>query len=664
MQTINTVTNKLRSILEQSSTPLIHLPSIVVVGEQSSGKSSVLENLVGKDFLPRGNGIVTRRPLILQLSSVPQQKNQPITYAYFGNSEKERIHSLSKVKKEIEFKTEKIAPGKNISSHRLVLNIVSSDAPELTLIDLPGLTQVSVEGQDKNISEKIRNLVLSYIKSPKTIILAIIPANQDLANSAALKIAKEVDPKGERTLGVLTKVDLMQKGTNVLTEILEGGIHPLKLGYIPIINRSQQDILNNKKIQTSLFEEEEFFKNKYPKYCTRCGTKYLKKQLSKLLFAHLKKCLPGIKNNINDKIKFYKQKEIQFQSKYGKFNEMENKGGILMQKLNIFSNAYIESIEGTKNDLSVKHLTGGSRLHYLFTKVFGSYINNFDPLEGITLENIRLLIRNSLGLNFNLQISDQNFKKILMEQILKLKRPSIQLIELSYKELIKIIENLNLQEIDQYPKLKTCLTDLSTDLLNKLKTKTQEYVTSIIDVEADVVTLNHPDYKYPSRNEIENLILNSETDKNINNNKVNEKQKTWNIFSWFGKDDKIEEKNVENSSYHLKEINFNIKLPKTISTNEKVNIIYILESLTNYFQIIKIKILDLIPKAIVFFLINSSKEKLLNVFVTELYKKQNFDSLLAQDQKVIKERLQIKNNISVLNDAKIYLNNLKNQNLN
>ncbi|KAJ3433384.1 dynamin-related protein dnm1 [Anaeramoeba flamelloides] len=476
MQTINTVTNKLRSILEESSTPLIHLPSIVVVGEKSSGKSSVLENLVGKDFLPGGNGIVTRKPLILQLSSVPHQNNQSITYAYFGNSKKERIHSLSKVKKEIEFKTEKIAPGKNISSHRLVLNIVSSDVPKLTLIDLPGLTQVSVEGQDKNISEKIKNLVLSYIKNPKTIILVIIPANQDLANSAALKIAKEVDPKGERTLGVLTKVDLCKKE-----------------------RISQQDILYNKKIQTSLFEEEEFFKNKYPKYCTRCGTKYLKKQLSKLLFVHLKKCLPDIKNNINNKIKSYRHKETQFQNKYGKFDEMENKAGFLMQKLDIFSNAYIGSIEGTKNDLSTKHLTGGSRLHYLFTKVFGSYINNFDPLEGITLENIRLLIRNSLGLNFNLQISDQNFKKILMEQILKLKRHSIQLIELSYKELIRIIENLNIQEIDQYPKLKTCLTDLSVDLLKKLKTKTQEYVSSIIDVEADVATLNHPDYKYPSK---------------------------------------------------------------------------------------------------------------------------------------------------------------------
>jgi dynamin 1-like protein len=122
---------------------------------------------------------------------------------------------------------------------------------------------------------------LDYISKPNAVILAVSPANQDIANSDSLKLARSVDPRGLRTIGVLTKLDLMDAGTNAL-DILTGRTYPLKLGFIGVVNRSQQDINAGLPMEEALRKEEEFFRN-HPAYrnlAHRCGTKYLAKSLN------------------------------------------------------------------------------------------------------------------------------------------------------------------------------------------------------------------------------------------------------------------------------------------------------------------------------------------------------------------------------------------------
>ncbi len=103
-------------------------------------------------------------------------------------------------------------------------------------------------------------MIEDYIFQENTIILAVSPANQDLANSDALKLARKADPDGLRTLGVITKLDLMDEGTNAI-DIFEGKILPLKKGYIGIVNRSQKDIDDNKTIDQAFEKEKEYFRN-------------------------------------------------------------------------------------------------------------------------------------------------------------------------------------------------------------------------------------------------------------------------------------------------------------------------------------------------------------------------------------------------------------------
>lgn len=164
--------------------------------------------------------------------------------------------------------------------------------------------------QPSDIERQIRNLVLDYVSKPNwyvvilpnacifwlshdlvyqfdnSVILAVSAANVDLANSEALKLARSVDPQGRRTIGVLTKLDLMDAGTNAL-DILTGRVYPLKLGFIGVVNRSQQDINMNKSLQDALETESEFFQN-HPAYrniAHKNGTKYLAKSLNQVCVA-------------------------------------------------------------------------------------------------------------------------------------------------------------------------------------------------------------------------------------------------------------------------------------------------------------------------------------------------------------------------------------------
>lgn len=237
----------------------LDLPQIAVVGGQSAGKSSVLEGCVGRDFLPRGSGIVTRRPLILQLI------NSNCEYGEFLHCRGRKFADFDQIRKEIEDETDRVTGNnKGISPVPINLRIYSPHVLNLTLIDLPGLTKVPVGDQPADIETQIREMLLTYIRKETCLILAVTAANQDLATSDALKLAKEVDPEGLRTIGVITKLDLMDEGTDA-RDILENRLLPLRRGYIGVVNRSQKDIDGKKDIRAAMEAERNFFRA-HPSY--------------------------------------------------------------------------------------------------------------------------------------------------------------------------------------------------------------------------------------------------------------------------------------------------------------------------------------------------------------------------------------------------------------
>ena len=246
--------------------------------------------------LPRGTGIVTRRPLILQLinraagtqtNGVPEEtkkdsQNNSDEWGEFLHIPGQKFHDFNKIREEIVRETDsKTGRNAGISPAPINLRIYSPNVLTLTLVDLPGLTKVPVGDQPRDIERQIKEMVLKQISKPNAIILAVTAANTDLANSDGLKLAREVDPEGQRTIGVLTKVDLMDEGTDVV-DILAGRIIPLRLGYVPVVNRGQRDIENKKAISYALEHERQFFENHkaYRNKAAYCGTPYLARKLN------------------------------------------------------------------------------------------------------------------------------------------------------------------------------------------------------------------------------------------------------------------------------------------------------------------------------------------------------------------------------------------------
>jgi dynamin 1-like protein len=526
------VVNKLQDLVFNTiGSDTLDLPQVVVVGSQSCGKSSVLENIVGRDFLPRGTGIVTRRPLILQLVNVPSSappleaqadavsaastsdqtsgasENTGATrpeshtnnareaeWGEFLHIPGRRFYDFAEIRREIESETSRIA-GNNKGINRLPINlkIFSPHVLNLTLVDLPGLTKIPIGDQPTDIEKQTRTLIAEYIAKPNSIILAVSPANVDLVNSESLKLARQVDPQGKRTIGVLTKLDLMDQGTNAL-DILSGHVYPLKLGFIGVVNRSQQDIQESKPLEDALQSERAFFLSHavYRNIAHRCGTAFLAKSLNQTLMAHIRDRLPDIKARLNTLMGQTEQELASYgiDAFYGK----ENRGPLILQLMTKFASSFIASIEGTSSEISTKELCGGARIYHIYHDVFGQSLTQIDPVGSLSHGDVRTAIRNSTGPRPSLFVPELAFDLLVKPQITLLEGPSQRCVELVYEELMKICHNCGSPELARYPKLQAKLIEVISDLLRERLGPTSSYVSSLIDIQKAYINTNHPNF--------------------------------------------------------------------------------------------------------------------------------------------------------------------------
>ncbi|KAF8240222.1 hypothetical protein L208DRAFT_1384664 [Tricholoma matsutake] len=476
----------------------LDMPQLVVVGSQSSGKSSVLETIVGRDFLPRGTGIVTRRPLVLQLIHTPlpeESSSSAPPYTEWGQflHVDKRFTNFDDIRKEIEQETFRVAgQNKGVSKLPISLRIYSPHVLDLTLVDLPGLTKIPVGDQPSDIERQIRNLVFEYISKPNSVILAVSPANADLANSDSLKLARSVDPQGRRTIGVLTKLDIMDAGTNAL-DILTGRVYPLKLGFIGVINRSQQDINSEKSMQDARHSEEEFFKSHaaYKNIAHKNGTRYLAKSLNQVLMNHIRDKLPDMKARLNT-LMGQAQQELNSFGDSAVFGDKNQQGSLILRLMTQFARDFISSIDGTKVDISTKELSGGARIYYIFNDVFGSALASIDATHNLENQDIRTAIRNSTGPRPSLFVPEMAFDLLVKPQIKLLEAPSLRCVELVYEELVKICHNCTSTELQRFPRLHAQLIDVVSELLRERLGPTSEYAQSLIEIQAAYINTNHP----------------------------------------------------------------------------------------------------------------------------------------------------------------------------
>ena len=336
-------------------------------------------------------------------------------------------------------------------------------------------------------------MISEYIAKPNSIILAVSPANVDIVNSEALKLARHVDPLGRRTIGVLTKVDLMDHGTNAL-DILSGRVYPLKLGFIGVVNRSQQDIQGNKPMDEALKAEAEFFRH-HPAYrniSSRCGTQYLAKTLNITLMAHIRERLPDIKARLNTLMGQTQQELASYGDMH--FSGKEHRGSLILQLMTRFATSFISSIDGTSTEISTKELGGGARIYYIFNSVFGSALESIDPTSNLSALDIRTAIRNSTGPRPSLFVPEMAFDLLVKPQIKLLEIPSQRCVELVYEELIKICHTCGSTELSRFPRLQAKLIEVVSDLLRERLGPASSYVESLISIQRAYINTNHPNF--------------------------------------------------------------------------------------------------------------------------------------------------------------------------
>ncbi|XP_031718362.1 interferon-induced GTP-binding protein Mx [Anarrhichthys ocellatus] len=220
----------------------------------------------------------------------------------------EEIEDPADVEKMIREAQEKLAGiGVGISDDLISLEIASPDVPDLTLIDLPGITRVAVKGQPENIGDQIKRLIQKFITKQETISLVVVPSNVDIATTEALKMAQEVDPGGDRTLGILTKPDLVDKGTEEsVVEIVRNEVIHLKKGYMIVKCRGQKEITERVSLTEAIEREKAFFSD-HVHFNTlyndghACIPK-LAEKLTLELVHHIERSLPRLEEQIEEKL--------------------------------------------------------------------------------------------------------------------------------------------------------------------------------------------------------------------------------------------------------------------------------------------------------------------------------------------------------------------------
>ncbi|XP_010527015.1 PREDICTED: dynamin-related protein 3A-like isoform X2 [Tarenaya hassleriana] len=711
------IVNKLQDIFAQlGSHSTIELPQVAVVGSQSSGKSSVLEALVGRDFLPRGNDICTRRPLVLQLLQTKGRSD--------GGSEEEwgeflhlpgkRFFDFSEIRREIQAETNRLAgENKGVSDKQIRLKIFSPNVLDITLVDLPGITKVPVGDQPSDIEARIRTMIMSYIKQPSCLILAVTPANSDLANSDALQIAGMADPDGHRTIGVITKLDIMDRGTDARNHLL-GKVIPLRLGYIGVVNRSQEDILLNRSIKDALIAEEKFFRSRpaYNGLAERLGIPQLAKKLNQILVQHIKTLLPDLKSHISNAL-VATAKEHQ---SYGEITESKaGQGALLLNFLSKYCEAFCAMLEGKSEEMSTTELSGGARIHYIFQSIFVKSLEEVDPCEDLTDDDIRTAIQNATGPRSALFIPDVPFEVLIRRQISRLLDPSLQCARFIFDELVKISHRCMANELQRFPVLRKRMDEVIGNFLREGLEPSETMIGHIIEMEMDYINTSHPNFiggtkavevamqqvkssrvphpvartkdtvetdktvssgsQMKSRSFLgrqpngiipdQGIVSAAETDKAAS--AANTSSSSWGISSIFrGGDGRaaakenfsskpfseaVQEVDQNLSMIFLKEPPTVLRPPETHSEQEAIEIAITKLLLRSYYDIVRKNIEDFIPKAIMHFLVNHTKRELHNVFIKKLYRENLFEEMLQEPDEVAMKRKRTRDTLRILQQA-------------
>lgn len=522
--------DQLRGILTKEED--IQLPTIVVVGDQSSGKSSVLEAISGVQ-LPRGQNITTRCPLVLRLinSAAAEEKRTNNDSASNGTASStgeiyavisvkssnvndgEKIYNLQDVGRYIEEATAKLAgSGVGVVNAPIYLSVFRPNSPDLTLIDLPGITRNPIGDQPKDIYNMIKNMIYKYITPEASVILNVMPATVDFSTCEGVMMSKEVDPQGIRTIGVVTKLDLAEKG--IARKLLTGTEQlNLKLGVVAVRNRTQEEIERGISFEVAREMERQYFANhvelseyNQPFDGNRntmeekmslgvngglyLGTANLAAVLTVIQEQRIRSTLPRIRQRVREQLTEQRAKYKELPAGVTTISECR-------VRIEHLLTTYIQQLQAlvTGNHISVSK--GDTKLHISprLTELYHEYQRQLKEAlsQFLSVQYSKVVeeeIKENSGVTLPNFLSAHVFNGLMHRELAKIKQPSFDLISSARNLLSDILQIIAKQVFVAHPTICQRICTMIQSYLDQKQSMIQERFEELYLQEGEMFTLN------------------------------------------------------------------------------------------------------------------------------------------------------------------------------
>ncbi|XP_065912875.1 dynamin-1-like protein isoform X2 [Dysidea avara] len=562
----------------------------------------------------------TRTPLILQLVHVEDVPKGKWGWVTFRHRNETKFYDLDKVKSEIEQETKrKLGNNKVISHEEIRLRIHSPQVIDLTLVDLPGIVQVPVDGQPEDITVQLRDLVSEYISNPNSIILAVT-SDADIVNSESLKLAAKVDPKGERTLTVCTKLDLMSTSTNLHEHLSRKDIpNIVKHGIVGVKCRDHRVTRSVEEAQKS---ELGFLSSK--NLATKHGTSNLAKRIQKLLVDYIKKSLPQVRTQITAELRKHQEILSTLVEK--------NKNSALHEFIRKFSKLFRDTLN-CPQCTTTANVAGGAKIFSIFNE-FGKELLEIDPLEGLSNDHIQETIANISGTSAPLFVPKMAFELLVKNQIKLLDRPSEDCVDQVYEKLRCVVQDI-LNQVDNltvFPVLKEHMVQVAWRLLDEQLPTTKDEVKLLMANEQAYINTAHPDFVggVGAVHECITMEINPFYLQEIpgaSSSNAAETSSGWEKITNFFSGTK---RSRSSSSAMAKRPRYQAEQPEFCGLTKDL--------LKSYFDLVRKSIDDSTRKTIMRCLVNYMEENLEGELMSQLYKSDKIEELMQESEEAKRKR--------------------------
>ncbi|KAJ4783444.1 Interferon-induced GTP-binding protein Mx1 [Rhynchospora pubera] len=463
----------------------IQLPTIVVVGDQSSGKSSVLESLAGIS-LPRGQGICTRVPLIMRLQGISDTTKSSLHLEYADKTVPTTENGITAA---INAATVEIAgAGKGISNKPITLVVRKKSVPDLTLVDLPGITRVPVHGQPSDIYEQISNIIMEYIAPKESIILNVLSATVDFPTCESIRMSRQVDQLGERTLAVVTKSDKAPEG--LLEKVTVDDVH-IGLGYVCVRNRVGDETYEQARV-----EEERLFKS-HPLLSqidkSMTGIPVLADQLTQIQASIIAKCLPDIVKKIDDKLN---RSMSELNSMPQNLSTVSDALKALIRILKLVRESLEKLLirgefDEFPNDNS---LHGTARIAEMLHKYYAQLPEKCPTLDKQFLMEEVWVMQEAKGIRLPNFLPRSAFLTLLKNKVDTISHMPREVVDAVWAYIEKLAIQMMLKHCENYPQLKSASQRAIHGLIDKMRDRSNKFVKDMIGMELVSDYTSNPEY--------------------------------------------------------------------------------------------------------------------------------------------------------------------------